>query len=421
MTSWIERQIEPRLERLAATRPVIVLTGARQTGKTALCRHLFPDHHYVSLDLPSEAASAEQDPVGFLERHPLPLLIDEVQYAPGLFRHLKVVVDAHRQRCGQIVLTGSQPFVLMRNVSESLAGRAAVLSLDGLGLAEIVSVAPEASVPEILLRGSFPELWSRPEIDASDFHRSYATTYLERDLRSLQQVGNLQQFERFLRASALRSGQLLNRAELARDVGIAPSTAGLWLSVLERSGLVFLLEPWFGNAGKRLSRSPKLYWADTGLLCWLIGINQRSELIRFPWVGAIWETFVVAELRRQLNLCSGAARLHFWRDRSKEVDLLLERGGRFWVGDAKWSELPSASDARRLHQVAAELPEGSVEARSLVCRSSHRFPLGNGADAVPLAELAASWGLDQRRSSTATGAGVSPPELGSSLESSAEP
>ena len=165
----------------------------------------------------------------------------------------------------------------MQNVGDSLAGRAAVLSLEGLGLTEIQAAAPGVELPEIMLRGGFPELWSQPAINAGDFHRSYVSTYLERDLRSLQQVGNLLQFERFLRACALRSGQLLNRAELARDVGIASSTAGEWLSLLERSGLVFLLEPWswsadgFGNAGKRLIRSPKLYWSDTGLLCWWSG------------------------------------------------------------------------------------------------------------------------------------------------------
>lgn len=393
MGEWIQRQIEPRLRRLAATRPVVVLTGARQTGKTALCRHLFPDHHYVSLDLPSEAATAEQDPALFLARHPLPLLIDEVQYAPGLFRHLKVVVDQERQRNGAIVLTGSQPFALMQNVSESLAGRAAVVNLHGLSLAEILGAAPQSTLPQILLRGSFPELWSQPAIEAGDFHRSYVSTYLERDLRSLQQVGNLQQFERFLRASALRSGQLLNRAELARDVGIAASTAGLWLSVLERSGLVFLLEPWFGNAGKRLSRSPKLYWRDTGLLCWLIGIGTEADLHRSPLVGAVWETFVVGEVRRQLENAASAGTLHFWRDRSKEVDLVLERGGRFWLGDAKWGELPSARDGLRLRQVASELPPSAVASTVLICRAPHRFPLGEGLDALPLSELTSHWGI----------------------------
>lgn len=393
MAVWIPRQIEARLQGLAATRPVLVLTGARQTGKTALCRHLFPGHHYVSLDLPSEAAAAEHDPSSFLARHPLPLLIDEVQYAPSLFRHLKSVVDEQRQRCGQLVLTGSQPFALMQSVGDSLAGRAAVLSLEGLTLAEIQAASPGADLLTVLLRGGFPELWANPAIEVGDFHRSYVSTYLERDLRSLQQVGHLLQFERFLRACALRSGQLLNRAELARDVGIAASTAGQWLSLLERSGLVFLLEPWFGNAGKRLSRSPKLYWTDTGLLCWLVGISSAADLLRSPLLGFLWETLVVVDLRRALHLQADAGRLHFWRDRNKEIDLLLERGGRFWLGDAKWSELPGSGDARRLHQVADELPAGVVEARSLVCRAANRFPLGNGAEALPLSELPRRWGI----------------------------
>ena len=268
----------------------------------------------MTLDLHSEAAAAEHDPASFLARHPLPLLIDGAQSAPSLIRHLKTVVDADRKACGQLVLTGSQPFALMQNVGDSLAGRAAVLSLEGLGLAEIQAAAPGVELPEIMLRGGFPELWSQPAINAGDFHRSYVSTYLGRDLRSLQQVGNLLEFERFLRACALRSGQLLNRAELARDVGIASSTAGEWLSLLERSGLVFLLEPWswsadgFGNAGKRLIRSPKLYWSDTGLLCWLMGIDNQADLLRSPLIGALWETLVVGDLRRALLIGGGAGR-----------------------------------------------------------------------------------------------------------------
>jgi len=157
--------------------------------------------------------------------------------------------------------------------------------------------------------------------------------------------------------------------------------------------LVFLLEPWLGNAGKRLSRSPKLYWADPGLLCWLMGISTQDELARSPLLGAIWETLVVADVRCSLQIFATAGSLHFWRDRSKEVDLVLERGGRFWLGDAKWSEFPSASDARRLHQVAGELPSGSVEQQSLICRAPNPYPIGAGASALPLHALAEQWGL----------------------------
>jgi len=397
---WIPRLLELRLRRLAATRPVVVLTGARQTGKTALVRHLFPEHHYVTLDLPSEAAQAEGDPQAFLARHPRPLIVDEVQYAPALFRHLKVVVDQERDRCGQFLLTGSQPFLLMQGVAESLAGRAAVLQLEGLSLSEIEAALPGLGWSERLLRGGFPELYARREIDPTEFHRSYVATYLERDLRSQLQVSSLHDFERFVRAVALRSAQLLNRSELARDVGISGSTAGVWLSLLERSGLVLLLEPGFGlatqpgNATKRMIKSPKLYLADAGLMCWLLGIGSEADLLRSPLLGAVWETQVVGELRRLLAAGGDPARLHFWRDRSREVDVVLERGGRFWLGDAKWSELPAPAEARRLREVAAELGPDRVAAMALLCRAPHPFPLGEGVEALPPQALAEAWGLN---------------------------
>lgn len=390
---WIPRRLEPRLCRLAATRPVVVLTGARQTGKTALCRHLFPDHRYVSLDLPSEAAQAEGDPEAFLARHLEPLIIDEVQYAPALFRHLKLRVDQERERCGRFLLTGSQPFVLMRDVADSLAGRAAIVTLEGLSLGEIRAVDPEVPIETMLLRGGFPELWAQRAIDSAEFHASYVATYLERDLRSLLQVSSLHDFERFLRACALRSAQLLNRAELARDVGISGSTAAIWLSLLVRSGLVWLLEPWFSNGTRRLTKSPKLVVADTGLLSWLVGLASPDELMRSPLRGALWETAVLNELRRELALRPLSAQLAFWRDRSREVDVLLERGGRFWLADCKWSASPSSVETRRLRQLALELPEGSVQDLAIVCRTSHRHPLGDGVQALPPWELAQAWGL----------------------------
>ena len=387
---WIERQIASRLERLAATRPVLVLTGARQTGKTALIRRLFHAHHYVSLDLPSEAAQAQQDPAAFLERHPLPLVVDEVQYAPELFRHLKSVVDGDRQTRGQLILTGSQPFGLMQGVAESLAGRAAVVQLEGLCSAEVTAAQPGLPLSERLLRGGYPELIADTAIDATEYFASYVATYLERDLRSQLQISNLGDFERFLRAIALRSAQLLNRAELARDVGISNSTAGIWLGLLQRSGLVVLLEPWLSNATKRLVKAAKLYVADTGLLAFLVGLRSSQELLASPLAGAIWETQVVMDLRRQAAAVGDPLTLHFWRDRSKEVDLLVHRGGRFWLADAKWSELPSSSDARRLPQVAGELGPDRVASQALICRTANRYRLHNGVEALPL-EQASQW------------------------------
>src|SRR5271156_2021520 len=182
---WISRDVEARLKRSAKTRPVIVLTGARQTGKTSTFRHLFPDYEFVSLDLPTEAEQAEKEPERFLLRHPPPVIIDEVQYAPGLFRHLKVAVDAHRTRNGQFLLTGSQKFTLMKNVSESLAGRADIVELETLSLAEIHAAVPQTGIETGIVRGGFPELYANPDIDPVAFYNSYIATYLERDVRSL--------------------------------------------------------------------------------------------------------------------------------------------------------------------------------------------------------------------------------------------
>lgn len=381
---WIERAIEPRIAALAATRPVVVITGARQTGKTALARRLFPRHAYVSLDLPSAAAQAEHDPTTFLAAHPAPVVIDEVQYAPGLLRHLKRAVDQHRGTPGRFILTGSQPFTLMQGVSESLAGRAAIVDVEGLSFAEIRRASPRLAVPDLLLRGGFPELHANPAIDVADFMRSYVATYLERDLRSQLRVGSLRDFERYTRAVALRSAQLLNKAELARDVSISGSTSGEWLALLERGGIVTLLEPWFSNRGKSLVKTPKVYVRDTGLAAFLMGIRSADELLTSPLVGAIWETFVCGELRRALALEASARQFHFWRDRTKEADFLIHAGGVFTLADAKWTEDPPAGDAARLVRVRDELPKGRVRRMAILCRTPHRRPIV--ADGTPSVE-----------------------------------
>ena len=380
---WIERWIEPVVLDRARTRPVVVLTGARQTGKTSLVRRLFPDHNYVSLDLPSEAEQAELDPSSFLVRHPAPLIVDEVQYAPGLLRHLKREVDADRAGNGRFILTGSQPFELMSGVAESLAGRAAVLSLGGLSYTEILRARPDTTVEQAMLRGGFPELYEKPEIDARGFFQSYVATYLERDLRSQLQVGNLRDFERFLRAAALRTSQLLNRADMARDIGISPSTAGQWLSAVERSGIVSLLEPWFSNGTKTLVKSPKLHFQDSGLCAFLMGMHSMADLHDSPLVGALWETMVFSEFHRLLASGTSGWQLAFWRDRTKEADFLLHRAGRFMLADAKWTQHPSGIG--RLERVRLEFqPPPPV---SVVCRCQHPYPLGDEATALPLASL----------------------------------
>jgi predicted AAA+ superfamily ATPase len=384
---WIPRAIEPRLQRSAKTRPVIVLTGARQTGKTSTFLRLFPDYAFVSLDLPTEAEQAEKEPRSFLQRHPPPVILDEVQYAPALFRHLKVVVDAHRTRNGQFLLTGSQKFTLMKNVSESLAGRADIVELETLSFAEIQGALPQIGVETAVVRGGFPELYANPEIDLIAFYNSYLATYLERDVRSLTNVGSLRDFERFVRACALRSANLLNKADLARDVGIAPSTANHWLSMLEASGQVILLEPWFSNRTKSIVKSPKLYFADTGLLCALLNIRSEEALLQSPAAGAVWETFVFAQLRARERRAGRVGSLFFWRDRTREVDFVVDAGGRLELFEAKWTELPDASDTVNLNFVRDVVGKSQVTAGAVIARTPNSFPLANGFRALPATEI----------------------------------
>src|SRR5271157_4395329 len=383
MHMWIPRAVEPRLRRSAKTRPVVVLTGARQTGKTSTFLRLFPKHAFVSLDLPAEAEQAEKEPGAFLEPHPPPVLIDEVQYAPGLFRHLKVAVDADRTRNGQFLLTGSQKFTLMKNVSESLAGRADIVELQTLSFAEIQGALPRARIEAAVVRGGFPELYAHPDIDSVAFYNSYLATYLERDVRSLTNVGSLRDFERFLRACALRSANLLNKADLARDIGIAPSTANHWLSTLEASGQVVLLEPWFSNRTKSIVMSPKLYMADTGLPCALLNIRSEDALRQSPAVGAIWETFVFAQLRARERRAGRVGSLFFWRDRTREVDFVIDAGGRLELFEAKWNEVPTAADTVNLDFVRNVVGKSRVTAAAVVSRTPNSFPLPNGFSAVP--------------------------------------
>lgn len=386
---WIHRLISDKLKRLVASFPAVILTGARQTGKTSLLQHLFPDYHYVSLDLRLLAEQAEEAPESFLQDHPPPVVIDEVQYAPGLFRYLKVAIDRQRHQKGQFILTGSQKFTLMRTVSDSLAGRCALISLPGLCVEEIKTSGWQTESKAyggLLVRGGFPELWADPSIPVRDFYRAYVSTYLERDLRQVLNVGNLRDFERFLRACAARASQLLNKSELARDVGIVQTTASQWLSALEVSNQIILLEPFFANVGKRLVKSPKLYFSDTGLLCFLLGLGPDSFGLS-PLTGPVWENFVLIELRKWLDLSHPEWSLWFYRDQhNREADFLIQGPYEYIrLLDAKWSEIPPVRSFTALEKVASLVGNASGISQTevaLVGRTTGITPLGNNRRAV---------------------------------------
>lgn len=388
------REISDRIKALSQQFPAVVVTGARQTGKTTLLRGLFPGHHYVSLDLPSAAELAEREPELFLAQHPAPLLVDEVQYAPGLFRHLKIAIDGDRHSTGRFILTGSQKFNLMKAVSDSLAGRCAIVELETLSFEEISQHVPyPKSVSDLtgaIVRGGFPDLWRDPGIDADAYYRAYLSTYLERDVRQILNVASLRDFERFLRACAARSAQLLDKAGLARDVGVSSKAANDWLSVLEASNQVQLLEPYLENLGKRLIKSPKLYLSDTGLLCFLLGLDERS-LPQSPYLGAVWESAVYAQLRKKRDRASDRATLWFYRDaQQREVDFVMALGAERHLIEAKWTENPSPRDSKNRQSIAQLLMARGKAPQvhaSIVCRTPHLSVLPDGTQVVDLAQL----------------------------------
>ena len=370
--------------------PVVVLTGARQTGKTTLSRWLLPHASYVSLDNPADAEEARLTPAAFLASRPEPLILDEVQYEPGIFTYLKLSVDGNR-RPGRFLLTGSQSFHLMAGATESLAGRAAVFTLPPLSASEVLTSGSRESTDAFLWRSGFPELWRRPDIDRDVWLGSYVATYLERDVRQVLNVGDLRDFDRLLRAAALRAGQLLSLADLARDVGIAPNTARRWLSVLEASQQVFLLEPYHRQRRKRLIKAPKLYFADTGFLCFLLGFRQPADLVNHALWGAVWENFVVSEVRKRLQAIAHPPALWFWRTaHGDEVDLLVETGPETFVAiECKAAERVESRATRGIVKLAAEYGPQALRAARVACRTEQAYPVeiaGAGdARAVPVA------------------------------------
>jgi hypothetical protein len=336
----ISRTLAATLRRAARKFPVVTVTGPRQSGKTTLVKQVFSRHAYVSLEEPDQRTFALEDPRGFLAQFTGPVVIDEAQRAPDLFSYLQVRVD-ERDVPGRYILTGSQNFLLLQSVSQSLAGRCAILHLPPLSLAELLNRPPldltrlgaavpkltapsKTSLEEVLFTGFYPRIHAR-HLPPREWLSGYVQTYLERDVRQVLHVGDLETFSRFLRLCAGRNGQLVNLSNLAADCGISQPTARAWLSVLEASFLVLLLRPHFRNFNKRLVKSPRLYWLDSGLLCYLLNIRAAEELHHHGSRGVIFEGYVIAELYKSYVNRGEQPPVYFWRDsKGHEVDVLLD-------------------------------------------------------------------------------------------------
>lgn len=403
------RSLSKTLRKAIKTFPAVVLTGPRQSGKTTLLQKEFSStHEYVSLENPDARLRAKEDPISFLKQISGPVILDEIQYVPELLSYIKSAIDENRTP-GNWILTGSQNFVLMNKTSESLAGRAAILSLLPFSVSErlgrgdasktVYSILSKDSkedrevkynLADIILRGNYPEIANNSKVDRSLWCGSYINTYLERDIRNLEQVGDLRQYEIFLRACAARTGQILDLSALAREIGISFTTAKRWLSLLETGYQVFLLYPYYKNIGKRLVKRPKLYFIDTGLASYLMGIHNPESLLSGAFMGPLFETLVVTDFWKRFMHHGESPTMYYLRTQDKlEIDLIVELENKLNLIEIKSGATIKPEHASSLIKAKRDLGNKINEA-FIISNSEKKFELSNGIINIPAKSILAN-------------------------------
>lgn len=362
---FVARQIEAQLRGMLSKYPILALTGPRQSGKTTLLQKIFPDYQYLSLENTDLRAFAEQDPIGLLKKYPQRIIFDEAQRVPHLFSYLQTTVD-QSGIMGQFVISGSQNFHLMSGITQSLAGRVALFKLLPLDFMELkrAGLLP-SDWQSLLFNGCYPAIYDR-NLNPSVFYSNYLQTYIDRDVRELSRVQDLRLFRNFLTLCAARTGQLLNLAGIANECGISQPTAKAWLSVLESSYIVFQLQPYFQNFNKRVSKTPKLYFYDTGLVCFLLDMRQPEDLNIPTLMGSLFENLVVAEIHKQNHHLYRLKEYWFWRDATgNEVDLLSKSGPLFELIEVKSTQTILPNLFKGLDYFS-DVVEGKVKSRTLI-------------------------------------------------------
>ena len=397
---YIKRTLEEGIKKLNNQFKVLLITGARQVGKSTLLKYCDKNRNYVTLDDYTQRETAINEPELFLQKHKTPVIIDEIQYAPNLLSYIKMRVDNSDEK-GNYWLTGSQQFHMMRNVTESLAGRVAVIDLKGLSLKEIDNTPQKPFIPtldfieqsrktskkyelmdlyNIIWQGSYPELTASKDKEWETFYKSYLQTYIERDIKDLNAVKNEMDFLKFLRVLASRTGQMLNYTDIANEVGVAVTTIKSWVSVLVSSNIIYLLQPYFNNLNKRIVKTPKMYFLDTGLCAYLTHWNNPRLLESGAMSGAFFETFIVSEIIKSYNHNTKEPNIYYYRDKEKrEIDLIIEENGKLYPVEIKKSANPDKSAIKYF----SIIPDDRIGEGAVVCLAKDDFPMTKTVNIIP--------------------------------------